>query len=233
MMQIETKIQADNNISGKLFYFYTMRLKTGLFIICFWLALPALVSGQAQRKGSMQKPFILSQQFKHSLGAGATFYKFEDGYEPIFQLAYNPSLSLTRSQGDFSFSVGSQLSGGYHFASSVDDSDFVYADFPLLLELNFGHNASKDFYSDLGWFFGGGYTYHLLKEQWNHGPVATIGVRGFFFGPSFTIRYSRYFASQQNDASLHTVTLLLNVGRYFEQVKLNNKVSRFSNGFRR
>jgi hypothetical protein len=132
-----------------------------------------------------------------------------------------------------SLSIGSQISGGYHLASSADDSAFVYADFPLLVEMNFGHNASKDFYNDLGWFFGGGYTYHLFKNSWNHGPVATIGVRSFFFGPSFTLRYSRYFALQDDDESLHTISLLLNLGRYFEQVKLNNKVSRFSNGFRK
>jgi hypothetical protein len=175
----------------------------------------------------MKKPFVFSQQFKHSIGAGASFYKITDGNAPIFHLDYNPNLSLTRSYSDFSFSVGSQISGGYHFNSSADDSAFIYAELPLLFELNFGHNASKDFYNDLGWFFGGGYSYHLLKENWNHGPVATIGVRSFLFGPSFTIRYSRYFAIQDDDTSLHMITLLLNIGKYFEQVKLNNKVSRF------
>jgi len=188
---------------------------------------------QTQKKGMMKKPFLLSQQFKHSLGAGAAFYKIKDSYEPVFNLAYNPSLSLTRSLSDFSISVGSQISAGYHISTKADDSGFVYADLPLLLEFNFGHNASKDFYNDLGWFFGGGYSYHFIKDDWNHGPVATIGVRSFLFGPSFTLRYGRYFALQENDESLHSVTLLLNLGRYFEQVKLNNKVSRFSNGFRK
>jgi hypothetical protein len=199
-----------------------------LCIAILALLLPAVTLGQqARRKGDMRKPFVFSQQFKHSLGAGASFYKIDKSSEPIFHIDYNPSLSLTRAYSDFSFSVGTQLAGGYHFSSSVDDSAFVYADLPLLLELNFGNNASKDFYNDLGWFFGGGYTYHLVKDAWNHGPVATIGVRAFIFGPSLTLRYSRYFATQDNDHSLHTVTLLLNMGKYFEQVKLNNKISRF------
>ncbi len=185
---------------------------------------------QSGTKGDMHKPFLISQQFKHSVGAGVSFYKFGNGQEPTFQLSYNPSLSLTRSWSDFSISLASQISGGYHISSSVDDSAFIYADLPLLVEFNFGHNASKDFYSDLGWFFGGGYTYHLVKENWNFGPVATIGVRGFLFGPSFTIRYSRYFAQQKNDVSLQSITLLLNLGGYFEQVKKNNKISRFSKG---
>ncbi len=186
-----------------------------------------------QRKGSMKIPFVLSQQIKHSAGAAASFYVIDKGSEPVFGLAYNPSLSLTKAKSDFSFSMGSQLVGGYHLATSVDDSAFMYADLPLLAELNFGHNASKDFYSDLGWFIGGGYTYRLFKNDWNSGPVGTIGVRGFVFGPSFTIRYSRFFAGADAGPSTQSVSLLLNFGRYFEQVKLNNKVSRFSNGFRK
>lgn len=204
-----------------------------LLIVGLLSVLPVTLSAQAQRKGAEKKPFELSQQFKQSFGAGASFYSFTGEQEPVFNLAWNPSLSFTRSHSDFSVSLGTQPAAGYHFETTVDDSAFFYAELPVMLELNFGHNASKDFYSDLGWFFGGGYSYHLFKEVWNHAPVATIGVRGYLFGPSFTIRYSRYFAMQENDASLHTVTLLLNVGRYFEQVKLNNKVSRFTNGFRK
>ncbi len=191
------------------------------------LVIPAQLAAQAQRKGSMKKPFVLSQQFKHSLGAGATFYKVDDSLEPVFHLDYNPSLSLSRSTSDFSISIGTQLGAGYHIPGSLDDTSFIYADLPLLLEFNFGNNASKDFYNDFGWLIGGGYSYHLFRDKWNHGPEFTFGLRGFVFGPSLTLRYSRYFAIRENDTSLHTVTLLLNMGRYFEQVKLNNKVSRF------
>ncbi len=188
---------------------------------------------QPVRKGSMRKPFEFSQQFKHAAGAGVSFYSVLKVDEPVFHVAYNPSLSLTRAWSDFSVALASQLTGGYHFNSTFDDTSFVHASFPLFLELNFGHNASKDFYSDLGWFAGAGYSYNLFKEKWNHGPVATIGARGFVFGPSFTLRYSRYFAIQDEDVSLHNLTLLLNIGKYFEQVKMNNKISRFSNGFRK
>jgi hypothetical protein len=186
-----------------------------------------------KRKGSMNTPFVLIQQIKHSAGAAAAFYVIDKSSEPVFGLVYNPSLSLTKSKSDFSFSIGSELKGGYHVSTSVDDSAFIYADLPLLTELNFGHNASKDFYNDLGWFFGGGYAYRLFKDKWSGGPVATIGVRGFVFGPSFTIRYSRFFAGDNAGPSTQSISLLLNLGRYFDQVKLNNKVSRFSNGFRK
>ena len=95
------------------------------------------------------------------------------------------------------------------------------------MEINFGHNASKDFYYDMGWFIGGGYSYNLFKENWQNGPVGTIGFRTFVFGPSFTFRYMRFFAIDDNDQSLHGISISLNLGSYFEQVKKNNKVSRF------
>jgi len=39
-----------------------------------------------QRKGDMRKPFVFSQQFKHSVGAGATFFKAEQTQEPVFHV---------------------------------------------------------------------------------------------------------------------------------------------------
>jgi len=209
-----------------------------ILLITIFLLLVVVVSSHAQqakvqRKGSMKRPFIFNQQFKHSFGAGATFYEIDKSNEPVFSLQWNPSLSLTKSFSDFSVSIGGQPAAGYHFAGPVDDSSFFFTDIPVFAELNFGHNASKDFYSDMGWFIGGGYSYHLFRDAWSHGPVATIGARGFVFGPSFTVRYMRFFALRDEDASLQTISLLLNMGRYFEQVKLNNKVSRFSDRFRK
>jgi len=209
-------------------------IKSIIFLLM--LATSTLVLAQAPKvssKGSMKRPFVLRQQLKHALGASSAFYEYNKGQEPVFGICYNPSISLTKSFSDFSFSLGSQLVGGYHAATSVDDSAFIYADLPLLAEVNFGNNASKDFYSDFGWFLGGGYSYRLFKDKWDAGPVATIGVRGFVFGPSFTIRYSRFFAGADARPSTQTISLLVNLGRYFKQVKLNKKVSRFSNGFRK
>lgn len=201
---------------------------------CLMLLIPGAVNAQKKRTlGSMKKPFVLSQQFKHAAGAGVSMYSLDDSQELIYQLSYQPTLSLTRSHSDFSFSIGSQISGGYHPETDADTLSYIFADLPLLAEFNFGHNASKDFYSDAGWFLGGGYAWQLFRENWQSGPVATLGVRAFFFGPSLTVRYHRFFAITDEARSLNTITVALNLGGYFEQVKLNNKVSRFSNGFRK
>ena len=193
----------------------------------FLVTLHVTAQGQSQRKGSMKKPFVFSQQFKHSAGAGVSLYSLDKKQEPVYHVDYHPSLSLTNSWSDFSISAGIPVSAGYHLESDADTLEYFYARIPLQVEFNFGHNASKDFYNDLGWFLGGGYAYHLFREEWLHAPVITIGARAFIFGPSFTLRYSRYFATAENDRSLNSISLLLNMGRYFEQVKLNNKVSRF------
>ena len=58
-----------------------------------------------------------------------------------------------------------QLSGGYHFWSQNDPNSFFYADAPLLLQMNVGHLASKDFHNDFGFFLGTGYDFNYLKNS--------------------------------------------------------------------
>jgi hypothetical protein len=204
-----------------------MRINKILFSVLFFVtAYPALAQ-KKQPLGTLKKPFVFSQQFKHAAGLGATFYKAENTQEPIYHIAYSPNLALTRGYSDFSITIGSHLTGGYHAESGNDDSAFVYADLPLLVEFNFGHNASKDFYTDFGFFAGGGYSFNYFRGNWQQGPEVSLGIRTFIFGPSFTIRYTRFVAIREQDISTQGLTVSLNLGGYFEQVKKNNKVSRF------
>ncbi|HEX5001248.1 MAG TPA: hypothetical protein VFW78_02030 [Bacteroidia bacterium] len=202
-----------------------------LTVVLIWMG-SAAEAQKRQQIGSMKTPFVFSQQFKHAVGLGATFYNVAGTPEPVYHIAYSPNLALTKGFSDFSVSVGSHITGGYHLSSGNDDSAFVYADLPLLLEFNIGHNASKDFYSDLGGFFGGGYSYNYFRGSWQQGPEMSLGMRTFIFGPSFTIRYTRFFAIREQDITTQAITISLNLGNYFEQVKKNNKISRFTNGGR-
>jgi hypothetical protein len=173
------------------------------------------------------KPLSFREQFKHAAGIGAVSFTKPTGAVFLPAVSYSPNFSFTNGMSDFSVTLGSHLTAGYYFAEDSTEEDFIYTDLPLLVELNFGHNASKDFYYDMGWFMGGGYTYNRLYDRWQSGPVATIGFRTFIFGPSFTLRYIRFFATAEKDRSTHGLSVSLNLGSYFEQVKRNNKVSRF------
>jgi hypothetical protein len=214
-------------------YFWVVKINKICLVAVLMFLGTGLFAQKRQVKGDMKKPFIFQQQFKHALGLGATFYDAAGSFEPIYHLAYSPNLALTKSFSDFSISIGSHITGGYHFESGNDDSAFAYADLPLLLEFNIGHNASKDFYSDLGCFFGGGYSYNYFRGNWQQGPEFTMGMRTFIFGPSFTIRYTRFVAIREEDITTQALTISLNLGHYFEQVKKNNKISRFTNKGRR
>ena len=195
-------------------------------IVC--MAILACVTGPDHAMGQMNgKPLNFREQFKHAAGIGAVSFSGRSDQVFMPAISYSPNFSFTNGMSDFSITAGSHLTLGYYFAEDSTEEDFVYTDLPLLIEFNFGHNASKDFYYDLGWFIGGGYTYNHLNERWQSGPVATIGFRTFIFGPSFTLRYIRYFATADEDRSTHGMSISLNLGSYFEQVKRNNKVSRF------
>jgi len=195
-----------------------------------WAVSFVLISTSLQAQlGTMGSSFSFREQFKHAAGLGTVIYTGNESTEFIPAINYSPSLSLTRSLSDFSITIGSHLVLGYHPSGDSLENEFLYTDLPVLLELNFGHNASKDFYYDMGWFIGGGYSFSLFNENWQSGPVATIGFRTFVFGPSFTFRYLRFFAVDQEDISTHGLSISLNIGRYFEQVKKNNKISRFNN----
>ncbi len=183
-----------------------------------------MCQGQYAQMGSK---YSLKEQFKHAAGIGVILYDFDNSQDLIPIITYSPNLSLTRAFSDMSVSFGSHISFGYHPASSTDSLEYIYTDLPLLVELNLGHNASKDFYSDLGFFIGGGYSFNLFREEWQSGPCATLGIRTYIFGPSFTIRYLRFFAVDEYDQSTHNISLSLNLGNYFESVKKNNKISRF------
>jgi hypothetical protein len=195
-----------------------------------WFAIFITISTSIHAQlGTMGSGFSFREQFKHAAGLGAVMYTSRESTDFIPAINYSPNISLTRNLSDFSVTIGSHLVLGYHPSGDSLDKEFIYTDLPILVELNFGHNASKDFYYDLGWFLGGGYSFNLVNENWQSGPVATVGFRTFIFGPSFTFRYLRFFAVDDDDISTHGLSISLNIGRYFEQVKKNNKISRFNN----
>ncbi len=193
------------------------------------LFLAFIFTSTKAQKGQTKKPFVFSKGYKSSWGVGCSFYAFNGIYEKIGSINYAPQLDLTNKRSDFSISLNTQLSAGYHFKSKNDSSNFPYADIPLFIEANFGHLASKDFYNEIGYFIGGGYDLNFLKNTLQHGPAFTAGMRTWFFGKSLTIRYIVSVPSPNSllGTLIHTVSINLNVGSYLENVKANNKISNF------
>lgn len=178
------------------------------------------------QKGQTKKPFLFRQAYKNSVGLGAGIYNFNDAQEFIGLLNYAPQLDLTNRHSDLSLSLNTQLSAGYHVKSANDSMAFFYTDVPLLLQVNIGHLASRDFYSEFGVFFGMGYDWNYHRNNLQDGMAITAGLRTWVGSKSFTIRYLYCdFLSIENP--VHTITLNMNLGDYLPYVKANNKISKF------
>ncbi len=185
------------------------------------------------QKGQTKRPLKLSKSFKSSFGIGGSVYNYRYANEFTGQLNYAPQLDLTNKYSDYSISLNTQLSAGYHVKTKNDTVNFLYADFPLIIQMNVGHLASKDFFSDYGFFIGAGYDVNYFRNTLQYTPAFTTGFRFWLLGKSFTLRYLYTGLSHLATATpLHTLTLNLNVGAYLENVKANNKVSNFMKSFK-
>lgn len=199
--------------------------------LSFTLALFLLTSTSFAQKGQTKRPFSLSKGFKNSIGIGSGFYDYKDTTQFMGFINYAPQLDLTNKYSDFSISLNTQLSLGYHIQSKSDSLNFVYADFPLFLQMNIGHLASKDFYNDHGFFLGAGYDGNLFKNKIQHGLLFTAGLRTWILGKSITLRYT-YSDLFSISTPVHALSLNLNIGSYLENVKANNKISNFMRSFK-
>ncbi len=198
------------------------RLLTLLILIIF-------VNPVLAQKGSTKRPFVFSKAYKSSWGVGFGFYPIEALLQQghIATLNYAPQLDLTNKRSDYSISLNTQIAGGYHVPFKKDTTGFFYASAPIFVQMNFGHLASKDFYNDLGYFFGIGYDPNIFQNRFLQNFAFTGGMRTWFFGKSITARYILSIPQALLDPVLHTFSLNINVGSYLENVKSNNKISDF------
>jgi hypothetical protein len=198
------------------------------YLILSVLLLSIASGGYAQKKGSTHKPFVFSKRYKSSYGIGAGIYKFNEVAEVIPFINSAPQLDLTGRYSDWSVSFNTPLAVGFHVKSKNDTTNFIFADVPLLFEINTGHLASKDFLNDFGYFFGAGYSFNYFKSRLQYAPAVTIGFRSWFFGKSLTIRYIlEGLTLDPRQVPTHMFSLNINTGAYLENVKANNKISNF------
>ncbi|NQY67641.1 MAG: hypothetical protein HRT72_07955 [Flavobacteriales bacterium] len=128
---------------------------------------------------------------------------------------------------DFSTSITSHLSMLAHPNFKDIKSSFTYVVAPVFFEMNIGHIATKSFFNDSGFSLGAGYGANFKNIEINHGMSFTLAVRSWTKRRSIT---TRYIILLGDNFGYHTLTLMINRGRYIEHVKGLNKVSRFTKG---
>jgi hypothetical protein len=201
-------------------------------IIVVLFLLSFTVGAIAQKKGSTSRPFVFSKRFKNSSGIGTGYYRVNEMSEYVPFINYAPQLDLTGRYSDWSLSLNTPLAAGFHIKTLNDPGNYVFADVPMLLEINIGHLASNDFLNDFGYFFGGGYSVNYFNNRLQHAPAATVGFRMWLFGKSITMRYIlEGITNDPKQTTMQLFSLNINTGAYLENVKMNNKISNFMRTF--
>lgn len=180
---------------------------------------------------SFQSEAQFSSRFK--LSAGYSSYLLETGNKvsPVHALGATPQLNLWQPRSNFSIAVVAPLTAGFHFRTKVLSRKFFFSDLPLMVEINYGHLATKDFRKWWGVFAGGGYTFQSVGMYWQHGANLSAGFRFWLFRQSFTLRYARFFSRYPEDFFSHRLTLEINLGRYLKDVHFKNKLGKFEKPF--
>ena len=197
-----------------------------LLVFCLLLSISSAFAQKEQPK----KKFNLKERFISS--AGVSYNILYNSSHVLYGANFTPSLNLLNSFSDFSISLAIHLSGAYHPSSNKDSVTYSSYSFPAFVQANVGHLASQDFYSAVGLFVGAGYSVSIINGNRDQGFSWTTGFRFWFLKQSFTLRYVQ---SHLNDANslLHELSLQINVGKYLQHVKDNNKLSRFVSPFQK
>jgi len=199
-----------------------MRL-TAVFISLF------LLSSVSYSQNTTRNYMAGSGRFAYGLGLQ---YDLNSVYlgRPLVSVDIEQSVNtpLFFHSSDFSTSLTSHISALYHFNFKDFESSFPYVSAPFFLELNIGHIATKNFFSDRGFVIGGGYGLLLKGADFDHGGAFTAGFRFWLLKKnSLTTRYI-LLSGQKN--TIHTLSVMINIGKYLGKVKGLNKVSKFTGG---
>jgi hypothetical protein len=189
-----------------------------LFILAF--------SSYAQKQQETKK-FSLKNRFISSVGFA---YSILDPKEVLYGINTTPSLDLLNSFSDFSISMALNIGAGYHPSSNKDTLEYYSYSFPAFIQINAGHLASQDFYAAIGLFVGAGYNLTNINSELGNGFSWTAGFRFWLLKQSFTLHYVQSHLNLSSER-LHEMSLQINVGKYLQRVKDNNKLSKFVSPF--
>lgn len=174
-----------------------------------------------------QKGYAFDKRF--SLAVGPAAYSIEkagtSSLIPTFEIS--PMLIAYSRWTDFSFSVNSQTSFGYHISNDNLPSSFFFADVPITAEINAGNGSTKNFHSYFGFFAGGGYGWQFLGSDHQSAAVFTGGLRTWLGSLGCTFRYSYIYPNSVISYNMHRVSIAIALGKWTKKVKQMNKISKF------
>lgn len=156
-----------------------------------------------------------SAQISFSHAVGISYFVAGDAMSPAFN--YSPRLNVVE-MGDATISIGTHLNGWIVFNSRTPSSNALVLDAPLLAELNLGHAAHPDAYSDFGGFIGVGYGVSLVGggngANAAMGPVANIGVRMYVSDQPCGLRLSYLYSTNDEGADVFGISLFYTLGDF-------------------
>jgi hypothetical protein len=176
--------------------------------------------------------FTIGDRFISSAGLSISRANHNHENEQLYGLCYSPSLNLLNKHADFSVALASHFALSNHFKSANDATDYLMMSFPAFIQFNIGHLATHNFYSSLGFSFGGGYNFSVIKSEFDMGALLITAIHFWFLNQSFTVGYAQTHF-QNHQTLMHELSLQLNIGAYLKDVRGNNKISKFVKPFRK
>jgi hypothetical protein len=194
-------------------------------IVClavFFAARFNYVNGQ----GGAKKGSFFTQRLTVSQGLDYSFV--ESNVPATAGVNFIPQLFLTNSFKDLSVSIAAGVMMNYRWEENVNTAgEKIFLVVPSMLHLNIGHGASKDFHSAAGGFAGAGWNVQSDGAKTVNGFALDAGFRFWLFGKSFTLGFVYFPSTEKIFSSGKIIFLQINLGKYLEDVKVNNKVSNF------
>lgn len=176
--------------------------------------------------------YSLHDRFISSAGLCGSWIPSEPRSGPFYGVCYSPSLNIINKFSDFSFAAASQLSFSWHPANATDSSSYSAFSIPLYARFNFGHLATRNFYSTTGIFVGAGYQFNVINSDLDRGALLITAIRFWISKLSITAGYAWSKLNGQHEI-YHQVSLQLNLGAYLSDTRKNNKISKFVRPFRK
>ena len=219
-----------NGIAATGFHYLRLRpMKFPAQCVCLFTGL--MISSSLQAQNALPA-YSIGDRFISSAGASWSQLTANHRTESLYGVCYSPSLNLLNKFSDFSFGAASHLSASWHPASETDSSSYLAFSIPMYARFSFGHLATHDFFSNLGFFFGAGYHFSFVDADPDRGALLITGLRFWISKLSFTAGYAHFRLSGQHEL-LHQVSLQLNLGAYLRDSHKNNKLSKFVKPFRK